>query len=330
MQQSAVTAASLPRLAATAASLKLTLAGLALLAAGVLHVYLGGAPATWSLAGPLAVLALNLAAAIAVNRVFRASLPLLVFHLALLALVLLAAAGRLTYLKGRVELATGQRFVGGLLEQEAGPLHRSRLNEATFTNAGFTISYSPGLQRNETRNRVRWSESTIAREAVIGDQHALALKGYRFYTSPNKGFAPLVAWRSPDGDLHRGAIHLPSYPLNDYRQAQEWTPPGAAQSIWLMLDFDEVLIDPDQRSEFRLPGRHALVVRAGESRAVLEPGGRLAVAGGVLAYEGLTTWMGYNVFYDWTLPWLLAAALVAAASLAWHFWGKFVREGWDA
>ncbi|HEY5898848.1 MAG TPA: hypothetical protein VIV54_14870, partial [Burkholderiales bacterium] len=156
------------------------------------------------------------------------------------------------------------------------------------------------------------------------------LAGYRFYTSSNKGFALLLGWRGADGALQRGTVHLPSYPMYDYRQAQEWTPPGAKQSLWLMLDFDEVLIDPQKRSEFRVPSDHALVVRIGDERLLLRPGQRLAAAGGVLTYEGLTTWMGYNVFYDWTLPWLLAAGVLAVAALGWHFWRKFSREAWNA
>jgi cytochrome c biogenesis protein len=309
-----------------AASPKLTLILIAALGATVLAAY----DHAWPVALALALLALNLAAAILVNPVFRAQMPLLVFHLALLAIVALAAAGRLTYLKGRVELSTGETFSGELGHREAGPLHRSRLAEIPFTNHGFSISYSPGLNRNQTHNRVSWVDAGGARAEVIGDQLPLTLKGYRFYTSPNKGFAPVVTWRAPGGVLHRGSIHLPSYPAYDYKQAQEWTPPQSDASLWLMLDIEEKLIDPQRASEFRLPARHALIVRAGESRAVLEPGERIAVAGGSLAYEGLTTWMGYNVFYDWTLPWLLAAGLLAVVSLAWHFWRKFSLQAWDA
>jgi cytochrome c biogenesis protein len=300
-------------------SLKLTLVGLAALGLGVLW---GSAAA---IAAPLFLLAANLAAAIVVNPAFRTQLPLLVFHLALAFLVALAAAGRLTYLKGRVELSTGETFSGALAHEEAGLLHRSRLGAISFTNEGFSISYSPGLNRNETRNRVSWARE----ERVIGDQQPLQLEGYRFYTSSNKGFAPILAWRAPDGAMHRGTIHLPSYPMYDYRQAQEFTPPAASESLWLMLEFDEVLIDPHQRSEFRLPREHSLVVRYGESRAVLKPGERLAVGGGELRYEGLTSWMGYNVFYDWTLPWMLAAALLATASMGWHYWRKFSLQAWD-
>lgn len=311
------------------ASLKLTLVGLAFLGAAVLHTAQDQS-ASWILALPLALLAGNLAAAIVVQRAFRVQMPLLVFHLALLALVVLAAAGRLTYLKGRVELSSGEAFSGELAQVETGPLHRSRLDAFSFTNEGFAISYSAGLQRNETQNRVTWTRDGMSGAAVIGDQEPLRLAGYRFYTSSNKGFALLLGWRGADGALQRGTVHLPSYPMYDYRQAQEWTPPGAKQSLWLMLDFDEVLIDPQKRSEFRVPSDHALVVRIGDERLLLRPGQRLAAAGGVLTYEGLTTWMGYNVFYDWTLPWLLAAGVLAVAALGWHFWRKFSREAWNA
>ena len=39
---------------------------------------------------------------------------------------------------------------------------------------------------------------------------------------------------------------------------------------------------------------------------------------GRLVYDGLRTWMGYRVAYDPSLPWLLAAALLATLALALH------------
>ena len=38
--------------------------------------------------------------------------------------------------------------------------------------------------------------------------------------------------------------------------------------------------------------------------------------------EALRLWLGYEVFYNPVLSWLLAAALVAVMGLAWHFWAK--------
>ena len=315
---------------AAAASSRVTLALLALLAAGVGATYALDADATFALSAPLGLLALNLTAAIAANPVFRLHPALLVFHLALLALVVLAAAGRLTYLKGQLELAQGEVFNGQLTQSESGRWHRSQLDRAQFVNAGFTIRYEKGVNRAETRNAVRWlDDSGAERSAVIGDNEPLVRHGYRFYTSSNKGFAPVFVWHPTGGAPRRGTINLPSYPIHEYRQALEWTVPGTRTTLWTMLRFDEVLLDPEQVSQFRLPEKHTLVVRIGEARHELAPGASLTLPQGVLVYERLSTWMGYTVFYDWTLPWLFAACVLAVASLAWHFWRKCAAQPWD-
>ena len=311
-------------------SARLALALIALLGAAVLATYLDVLPGPWPLAAVLALIAVNLGCAVLANAVFRRQTALLVFHLALMALVLLVAAGRLTYLKGRVEVSTGAAFEGVLTESEAGPWHRSRLAAVRFTNAGFTIDYHPGIKRDRTANTVVWRDDEgRARRAVVGDNQPLVLAGYRFYTSPNKGFAPVFTWTPMRGTPHRGTIHLPSYPIHEHGQALEWTLPGTGVTAWTMLQFDEVLLDPARASRFRLPEKHALVLRVGEARHVLRPGERLRLAQGELAYEGLTTWMGYTVVSDWTMPWVLAACLVAVGSLALHFWRRFAARPWS-
>lgn len=94
------------------ASLKLTLAALVFFAAGIVYAYFSGEHTTLALVPPLALLSLNLIAAVTTNPVFRRSGPLLLFHLALIAIILLVAAGRLSYLKGHVELAEARNFPG--------------------------------------------------------------------------------------------------------------------------------------------------------------------------------------------------------------------------
>jgi cytochrome c biogenesis protein len=314
------------------ASLKLTLVILAALAAGIVVSYNSEVRTTWALVVPLALVAVNLAAAVASNAVFRRQGALLVFHLALIAIVLLVAAGRLTYLKGQLELGEGETFSGALKEYEAGPLHRLRLDRIPFVNEGFRIEYARGVRRGHTYNRVAWrDDSGRWQRAVIGDQDPLVLRGYRFYTSHNKGFAPTFLWMPDSGtEPVLGAIHLPSYPIHEYRQALEWEPPGSGLTLWTGLQFDEVILDPGKPSEFRLPREHLVVVRLGDRRWEMRPGERLRLTGGTLEYRGLRTWMGYTVFYDWTLPWLFAACALAAGSLAWHFWRKFASRPWDA
>lgn len=325
MHESAVT----HPLAVRCASTRLTVALLVLLAAGVVAGYLYEAIAPIALALPLGLLLVNLLAAVATRPVFRRQAPLLVAHLALAALVLLAAFGRLTALQGRIELTQGLAFDGQLLDVDAGPLHRSRLAQAAFTNEGFEIDYAPGVKRGRTRNAVRWTDAQgRVQRAVIGDHEPLVRAGYRFYTTPNKGYAPLFTWRAPAGDV-QGAVHLPSYPVHRLRQARAWTLPGAT-AVWVMLKTEEEVIDPDAPSAFALPRNRDVVLRIGDERFELTPGGRVVLPGGTLIYDGLRTWMGYRVYYDPTLPWLLAASVLSTLALALHFALKFRRQPWRA
>lgn len=305
-------------------SLRSTLALLGLLG---LAVFAGqavealGAPA---LTVSMALLSLNLVAALVVHPAFRRQLPLLVAHLALLALVLLAAYGRLASLDGRFELTQGVPFDGTLIDARAGALHHDGLQRLSFSHQGFEIDYAPGRKRGATRNPVTWrDEAGRERSAVIGDHRPLVLDGYRFYTSPNKGFAPMLTWTPRDGgEPVTGAVHLPAFPAHELRQSIEWSLPDGRRA-WVLLQTDEVLIDPSRPSRFSLPSRHTLVLRMDPQRHELQPGQSFELGGGTLTYLGLRSWMGYRVTYDPTLPWLLAASLLAAFALAWHYTQRF-------
>jgi len=306
-------------------SLRTTLVCLALLAVAVAAGLVGGAVVVPALSVAVGLLALNLLAALVLHPAFRRQLPLLVAHLALLALVVLVAVGRLTALDGRFELTQGLSF-DGLIEVKTGPLHRDRLSRLDFRHEGFEIDYAAGRRRGATRNPVTWTDADgQTRRAVIGDHRPLVLDGYRIYTSSNKGFAPVLTWVPAQGEPVSGAVHLPSFPVHELQQSREWTLPGG-QAAWVMLQFDEKLIDPDGAASFRLPEHHRLVLRVGEQRAELAPGERVNIRGGTLVYQRLSTWMGYRVFYDATLPWLLAASLLAAGSLAWHYTRRFFGQ----
>ncbi|OWW19639.1 cytochrome c biogenesis protein ResB [Noviherbaspirillum denitrificans] len=311
------------------ASLKFTPVGLVLLGVATVAVYKIGDSATPWLAGPLFILAVNLIAAVATNGVFRRQMALLVFHLALIVLVLLAAVGRLTYLNGAAELTQGESFAG-LKQRDAGPLHPDRLDKVSFINEGFDIAYTEGPALDQIVNRVRWRD-TRGEERVgeIGINRPLTLSGYHFYPTSNKGFAPVFIWRPLQGEPILAAVHLPGYPAHAESQAASWHPGGRRDDIWVKLEFDDVLIPPDRPSRFRLPDNRALVVRSGDIRHVLQPGEELALPDGVLQYRELRTWMGYKVFYDWTVPWMLAACAVGVLSLSWHFWRKFASTQWN-
>ncbi len=315
--------ARLGSLKLTAVILLLTLAGGAMALVDQEHM-------TRSMALPLALFALNLGCSLATHATIRRQTALLVFHLALLAILLLMTLSRLSYLKGELEVTEGAAFNGHLIRFEAGPWHRWRLDQAGFENLGFSSKYVLGRQRISTLNHVRWTdESGRQQDAMIGDLEPLTLYGYRFYANfTYQGFAVVFVWLPKNGPPVRGSVHLPAYLVEKSRQQQEWTPPGGGAALSIKLQFDEVILDPARLSEFRPPKEHSLLVRMGEEQRALAPGGRLELAGGTLVYEGLRRWMGYNVTYDFSIPWLLAASLVAVSSLAWHFWSKFAAQPW--
>lgn len=314
------------------ASLRLTVALLTIFAGGILAALWRGWAFAPLVAVCLAALALNLLAAVLTRPQFRRQLPLLLFHLALLAILLLVALGRLTYLKGQAEVLEGEAFDGQLIRADAGIWHPWGLEQLSFVNHGFSVAYAPGLKRQETRNLVSWVDAA-GREtnAVIGDDKPLVLAGYRFYTTWNKGFALVFEWQPNGREPLLGSVHLPSYPLNALKQAQQWRLPGLPEPLWAMLQFEGELIPQDREGNFRLPDDHRVVVRYGEARWEIAPGsdGAIELPGGRLRYAGLRTWMGYMVTWDATIPWLLGASALAALALAWHFWLQFARRPWN-
>jgi cytochrome c biogenesis protein len=161
----------------------------------------------------------------------------------------------------------------------------------------------------------------------IGDQVPLVIRGYRFYTSSNKGFAALFRWEPNGGRAELGSINFPSYPANKDQQTSSWR--LGSDELQIKLNIPEQLIDPETASSFRLPDRHHVTVDFSWRVAILQPGESVLIPAGRLVYVGLTTWMGYNVFYDWTMPWLLAACALAVLALGWHFWSKFAARPWQ-
>lgn len=312
-------------------SLRVTLIGLLLLIGATSAIYQQEVPDSRWLVPPLALLAGNLLCAIVSTTKFRVQTFLLAFHLALLAIVVLAALGRLSSLSGSVELADGVPFAGRLDREVRGPLHRGGLASVHFVSEGFSIDYGPGPRREETRNVVRWLDGEgQERRSTIGDDEPLIIEGYRFYTTFNKGFAPLFRWTPAGGESALAAVHLPAYPAEGFDQARAWIPPGSEQSIWFLLDIEEQVLDPGRDSVLRIPDRYRLTVREGDRRHELRAGGRIRLSGGELEFVELRGWMGYRVFYDWTMHWLLVAGMVAVVSLAAHFGRRFAARPWDA
>lgn len=313
------------------ASLKFTLLGMVLLGAGAAASY--GNPvdvSVWVLIVPLALLALNLSAAIVTNPRINRQPGLLIFHVCLLATVLLAGVGRLTHLDAHIEIAQNDSFhKDALMEVNKGPWHMGNLDAVSFIQGPYTVDYAAGLQRGLTHSTVYLpgpDGGVVTRD--VGDDRPLVLERYRFYTTHNKGFAPILTWLPTQGTPITGHINMPSYPLFEYKQDNQWAPPGSEEKIkfWLQLQTGMTVEQP-----WVLDGRNStgtLVVTIGDRREELQVGEEVQLEQGRLRYEALTTWMGYRVFYDPTIQWLFWVTIIGVLGLTHFFWIKLNLKPW--
>jgi len=298
--------------------------GMVLLAVAVLlNNRLAVAP-VWLLVAPLAFLGLSLLAAmVSYPRIHRQA-GLLVFHLALLGLIALAAVGRMTHMQGHFEVAEGQPFDPGLLEGvKKGPWHADPMASVVFVQGSVAVEYEPGIKRGKTFSKVYVaSESGASIEETVGDDLPLVLDGYRIYSTFRKGFAPVLTWTPDAGPARTGTVHMPSYPLFLYQQENSWLPPGGSTPIQLSLDLHTAM---DDKSAWTLKSdaAHAKLLIALEDRSIhLQEGQSVDLEDGMLRYERLVMWKGYNVIYDPTIFWMFMMALLGVAGLAWHMWTK--------
>lgn len=306
------------------ASLRWTPVLLVLIGLGVMATTLKVASPTLWLMVPFSLLAINLLAAIFMNPRFRTRSGLLIFHVALLSILLLIGISRLTYLKGWAEITEGTEFHGILGDVQKGPFHFGKLEEVRFLNKGFSTYYGPKLRRQETRNQISWiDDNGLPKQKVIGDNTSLSLHGYQFSTSSNRGFTLFFVWIPTVGTPETGTLHLPSYPRRP-GQSVAWTLPGTDIPVLAMLLLEETLETLAEKS-WVFPGTPSHQVRVtlkGESHDI-KLGDTIQMQEGTLMYQRLGSWMGYRVFSDWTRPWLLSAFLVGIFGLIHHFWIQF-------
>jgi cytochrome c biogenesis protein len=307
------------------ASTRLTVFGMLLLGVGAALNYDNPVETpVWVLVVPLLLLALNLSAAIVSNPRINRRGGLLVFHVGLLAIVVLVAIGRLTVLEARVELVEGQDFSPqDMIDVRKGLLHAGGIDEVQFVQGPYTVDYTAGMTRGPTRSLVALPDGRGGwEERTVGDHTPLVIEGYRFYTTFNKGFAAVLTWIPEGGAPVTGAVHMPSYPLFEHRQANRWVPAeGEEIRFWLQLETG-MNAEADWRLEpARVPSK--LVAIAGEERIELAPGESARFARGELRYERLAGWLGYKLSYDPTLHWLFIVSVITGVGLAAHFWRKF-------
>ena len=308
------------------ASLKLTLLGIVVLLAAVLLSYFNQQHASISIVPAVSLLALNLLAAIIYNPRIRRNSGLLMFHICLLMIAVLTLLSQLTSMKGRVEVTQGTAFdAGSVTVVEQGVWHAlEELRQVDFVQGDIQVQYTAGLRRGPTRSQLQLDDSETI---VVGDNLAFESRGYRFYTTSNKGFAAMVNWHAKDGKVEPGSIHFPSYPLYDWKQQNQWQAPTGEQ-----LEFQLVIDAPlDPEREWLLQsverGGYLVVTLPGGAKHTITPGDTIGLDNGLLEFEAIRMWMGYKIFYDPWLVWFFAAALVGVAGIAWHYFLKFSSSG---
>lgn len=304
------------------ASTRLTLIGFGALGLTLIAKEFALFSAPWTVVAILGGLTMNLAAALIVTPRLRQEAGLFIFHLGLLALLLLAGVGRLTHFDGHVEVMEGNTFSASEVTPDSlGALHPDWLQRVAFQQGPFSVDYAPGVKRASTRSEVVVASETGVETRRVGDDVPLIARGFRFYTTHNKGLAVVLTWLPNYGETITGAVHMPGFPLFDWKQDNSWQPPsGPEVRFWLHLD-TPLNEDRAWRLESdRVSG--VLVVNAQGKRHELKRTESVNIEGGTLRFDELRGWMGYRIFFDPTLPWMLAAAMVALFGLALRFWRK--------
>ena len=308
----------------TLASLKLTLFGISVLLVAVLLAYFNRQDAAVYIVPPVALLALNLLAAMIFNPRIRQNSGLLMFHICLFLIALLTLMSQLTSMQGRVEVTEGTAFdAAGVTVVKQGAWHAlDRLQQIDFSQGAIEVEYGPGLRRGASRSQLQHDGNNI----VVGDNLAFSSLGYRFYTTSNKGFAAIVNWYAKDGSVERGAIHFPSYPLYDWKQHNQWQlPSGAELEMQLLID---TALQPEHAWLLQGVDRGQLEITLPDaSKHRIAPGQHLQLDNGVLQFEAIRMWMGYKIFYDPLLAWFFAVALVGVAGIGWHYYLKLASTG---
>lgn len=285
---------------------------------------------TTALLPVLALFVVNLFAALVVHPRFKTDMALLVFHLALLALVACFAVGRLTYLYGSVSLVRDVPFDGTIDLVDQGPLHRGAVSALSFEHAGQVERFNDdGGHKLDLRTRLRYRDELGVRQIDLAFGYPMLLGGYRIYPSGRRGYAPIFSWDDGHGAAQTGSVQLFGPGDRGLENTNEWNLPSGNKA-WVQLvseaewppKKDTVRVDLGAAG---LP--HHLILRVGDDlRHTLRLGESVTVPGGRLTYLSLSTWGGYSLIYDPTEPYLFACVLIAALSLAWYYVLRFRRR----
>lgn len=338
------------------ASREATIVFFVLLALGALaKLYLRGGE-TWVLP-PLALISLSLCACLYKNwRIFwRKRRGHLLFHSSLLFLLLLFLAGRLVYFQGYLEVSEGQGFSGPFSQASQGPLHRTIFKDDTVVvQEQMEVTYAKGEEGEEIQSGLRFLDGAEGEQSgLVGFNRPMLYRGYRFSVPGRMGYSLLVSFRPKrpgplgGGNLaseggsssatappalgspplegavptpeHLGFVNMPPYPSERKAQINSFQLPGTGDWVVLLL---KLLGEPYRevdRWRFTRPQDYRVIVSFRRQDFHLRQGERCDLGVGTLEVKELRRWMGYGVFYDPTLPYLLMTSALVVVGLLWMF-----------
>jgi cytochrome c biogenesis protein len=166
----------------------------------------------------------------------------LIFHIALLAALVLIAIGRLYAYEGQIIVKQGSGFCNEVFQYDSwkpgrfaaeGKVHPAPFCIDQLTR--FTASYTSSGEPSEFRADVTYRPNADAtpRHTAITVNHPLRLEGDRVYLISH-GFAPRITVHMPDGSVrHDTEVFVPSNPTTYFSEGAFAEPgkPGAKQDI---------------------------------------------------------------------------------------------------
>jgi len=215
-----------------------------------------------------------------------------------------------------ISVIEGQHFDPAELEVTShGIFAPARERVSGIAQGPLSVEYKPGLNRGSTRSELYSAETG---RLVVGDDVPFRRDGFRFYTTPNKGFAAVLTWLPDRGVSEAGAVHFPSFPARQIMQSVDWRSPSEEMIQFVLRPS---LVDMGLPWELARPSPTdvSMVIKTADGQAPLHIGKVIAVKGGRLRLDSVVLWMGYRVSYNPALPWLLASASLAVLFMAMHF-----------
>lgn len=277
----------------------------------------------------LVAMSVNLLASVATRwSPFTKKPALLLFHLALVAMIVLGAVGRLLYFEGSTAVVERERTTLAVPDSASGRFVPDRVSGARAALYELDTSYfrADDMERTRALIGLYRGEEEVLRGDVLPNE-PLVDGGLRVYLNRTRGYGA-VFWLEREGaPPEQGVIYFPEYVRHPEGQEQQLWLPGTSETLSCRLAGTlpytaegpwSLKVAADEAVWVRLPGS-ADATRLGPGEAMGTPWGRLRLDS-VRRYAVLTA------VYDPAEPWIVGLAMFQACALGWHFLARGKRD----